>query len=433
MYSAGEERIVTTVHSSGSRQRFEFASGRTLIVQCDAKKAIQVSDLAKSYAASDLSEATAPAERGEGAKGGPVALKTVITDTGERREMFGLQARRVKVVTTREPSAAACDKSQTRSETDGWYADLPVSMQCPGAEKASSATDKPECADTVTVESSGPAAALGYPLSYTTTTTDGGKVLSSVTMEATALTTQPVDTAKDKVPAGYTGVPDARELARAELAAKGARPKAAGIVRIGVVLPKNSSGAAVEPVAIGNELFDALAVHPYEPVALDATDPAKVDEEAKLRECDYVLFTDLGTAKTTTPGRIGGLMNRVSKSDAKENHEAKVQYRLFVPGKPKPVVDKSTSAKTGAGLNVRTVLNVARLAARLYFGMSGGVMRAVMSNARGGAAAADPMTSALDMIMTLGAPKQPPADTLEGIIVTALQAQSADVIKSISR
>ena len=69
-YSAGEERIVTTVHSSGSRQRFEFASGRTLIVQCDAKKAIQVSDLAKSYAASDLSEATAPAERGEGAKGG---------------------------------------------------------------------------------------------------------------------------------------------------------------------------------------------------------------------------------------------------------------------------------------------------------------------------------------------------------------------------
>ena len=65
-----------------------------------------------------------------------------------------------------------------------------------------------------------------------------------------------------------------------------------------------------------------------------------------------VLFTDLGTAKTTTPGRIGGLMNRVSKSDAKENHEAKVRSRLFVPGKPKPVVDKSTSAKTGAGLNV---------------------------------------------------------------------------------
>ena len=122
----------------------------------------------------------------------------MITDTGERREMFGLQARRVKVVTTREPSAAACDKSQTRSETDGWYADLPVSMQCPGAEKASSATDKPECADTVTVESSGPPAALGYPLSYTTTTTDGGKVLSSVTMEATALTTQPVDTASTR-------------------------------------------------------------------------------------------------------------------------------------------------------------------------------------------------------------------------------------------
>ena len=296
-----------------------------------------------------------------------------------------------------------------------------------------SATDKPDCADQVVVESSGPSAALGYPLSYTTTTTEAAKVLSTVTMEATSLTTQPVDPAKFEVPPGYEDVKDARALARAELTAKGEQPKGIGIVRIGVVLPKNSSGAGVEPVAIGNELLDALAVHPYEPVALDATEPAKVDEEAKLRECDYVLFTDLGTAKTTTPGRIGGLMNKVSKSDAKENHEAKVQYRLIAPGKPKPIVEKTTTAKSGAGLNVRTALNVARLAARSYFGLSGGLMRAVMTNAGGGAAAADPMTSALNMVMTLGAPKQPPANTLEGIVLTALQTQSADVMKAIDR
>jgi hypothetical protein len=432
-YASAGETVVTTVHSSGARQRFEFANGRALILQCDAGKAIQVSDLAKSYAASNLADASASPPPAEEAKGGPVALKTVITDMGERREIFGLQARRVKTVTTREPSAGACDKSHARSETDGWYADLPVPMQCAGAPPTGSATDKPDCADQVIVESSGPSAALGYPLSYTTTTTEGAKVLSTVTMEATALTTQPVDTAKYDVPPGYEDVRDARALARAELAAKGEQPKGIGIIRIGVVLPKNSSGAGVEPVAIGNELLDALAVHPYEPVALEATEPAKVDEEAKLRECDYVLFTDLGTAKTTTPGRIGGLMNKVSKSDAKENHEAKVQYRLTAPGMPKPVVEKTTTAKTGAGLNVRTVLNVARLAARLYFGMSGGVMRAMLANANGGAASADPMTNALNMIMTLGAPKQPPANTLEGIILTALQTQSADVMKAIGR
>jgi hypothetical protein len=78
-------------------------------------------------------------------------------------------------------------------------------------------------------------------------------------------------------------------------------------------------------------------------------------------------------------------------------------------------------------------VNVARLAARVYFGLSGGLMKAVMTNANGGAAAADPMTSALNMIMTLGAPKQPPADTLEGIVLTALQTQSADIIKAIGR
>src|SRR5688500_6582015 len=125
-YASAGETVVTTVHSSGARQRFEFANGRALIVQCDAGKAIQVSDLAKGYAASGLADASASPAPAEDAKGGPVAVMTVVTDTGERRDIFGLQARRVKTVTTREPSASACDKSHARSETDGWYADLPV-------------------------------------------------------------------------------------------------------------------------------------------------------------------------------------------------------------------------------------------------------------------------------------------------------------------
>lgn len=434
-YTADTETIVTTMHSSGPRQRFEFASGRTLIVQCDAKKAIQVSDLARSYAASELADATAPPGAvGDGAKGGPVAFLTTITDTGERREMFGLPARRVKTVTTREPSPAACDKSRTRSETDGWYADLPVAMQCGGAPPPAPAAARPECADQAVAQTSGPASALGYPLAYTTTTRDdNGKVISAVTMEAAALTTQPVDTAKYDVPPGYTEVTDAVALARAELAARGEQPKAVGIVRIGVVLPTNTSGAQVEPGAIGNELLDALAAHPYEPVALEATEPAAAEAEARQRECDYLLFTELGTAKTSAPGRIGGLMKRVSRSDTKENHEAKVQYRLLAPGNPKPVIEKSATAKSGPGIDVRTVVSVARVAARLYFGLGGGIMRALLANAGGNAGAADPMTNALTMVMTLGAPKPPPAGTLEGTIATALRIQSTEVMKAIGR
>ncbi len=424
---------MTTVHSSGLRQRFEFATGRTLIVQCDAKKAIQISDLARSYASSDLAVAATPAVASTDAKGGPVVFVTAITDTGERRDMFGLPARRVKTVTTREPSPAACDKSRTRSETDGWYTDLPVATQCGDTPPAAPIDAKPGCADQAIVQSSGPASALGYPLAYTTTTTDDkGTVVSTIAMEATALTTQPVDPAKYDVPSGYADVKDAGALARAELAARGEQPKAAGVIRLGVVLPTNSSGTSIDPRAIGNELLDSLAVHPYEPLALDATDPAAVEAEARLKECDFVLFTELATAKTSTPGRIGGLMKRVSRSDAKDNHEARVQYRLVVPGRPKPTIEKTATAKTGPGLDVRTVLGVARLAARLYFGLSGGLMRAMLSNG-GGAGAADPMTNALNMISNLGAPKQPPADTLDGTVVAALQMQSAEVIKAIGR
>ena len=434
-YSSGDEVMVSTVHSSGARQRFEFANGRTLIVQCDTKKAIQVSDLARSYVVSPLAEAPAtPAAPSEGAKGGPVSLKTTITDTGERKELFGLQARRVTTVTTREPSASACDKRRTRSETDGWYADLPVAMECGTPQPAAAASDKPECADVPVTERTGPESALGYPLSYATTSTaEGGKILSTVRMEVTGLTRQAADRFMYEAPAGYTALKDAQELARAEQAARGDQPKASGVVRIGVVLPKNSASAAVAPDAIGNELLASLASPPYEPVALDATEPAEIDAEARQKECDYVLFTDLVGAKTSAPGRIGGMMRKVSRSDSTENHEAKVQYRLLAPASAKPVLDKTATAKSGAGFNVRSALSVARLAARIYFGLNAGIMQAVLAGAGGGAAAADPMTNALNMVMALGAPKQPAADTLEGVIAEAVQAQSADIIKAISK
>jgi hypothetical protein len=445
-YVAGAESVESTVQSSGSRQRFDFASGPSLILQCDTKTAIQVSDLVRAYVATPLEQASAGPAPQPGLKGGPVTFKTTITDTGERKELFGLQARHVKSVTVREPSSTACDKSRTRSETDGWYVDLPVAMQCNGTSVPSHVNDAKasECADTATTESTGPSEALGYALAYTTTTAgEDGKNASTVSMEVIALKITPAEAARYQPPPEYARLESSDALvsliARATQAAKAEQPKPAGTIRIGVVAPRNSSGASIEADAMGNELLQTLAVQKFEPVPLGATDPAQVDVEARQKQCDYVLYTDLVTAKSVSPGRIGGLVRKVpgnATPAGEENYEAKVEYRLVQPGNPKPVLMKNATAKSG-GLTVRSVLNVARFAARLYFGMSGGIMQAMMRSAGGtggGVGAADPMMNALDLMMNFGTPAEKAATkTLDGVVTAALQIQSTDLIKALNK
>jgi hypothetical protein len=53
-----------------------------------------------------------------------------VTDTGERREMFGFTARHLKTLTTWTGTPDTCDTTRLRMETDGWYADLLYGIDC---------------------------------------------------------------------------------------------------------------------------------------------------------------------------------------------------------------------------------------------------------------------------------------------------------------
>ena len=55
---------------------------------------------------------------------------TTVTDTGERREMFGFKARRLKTLTTWRVEPDACATGAARIETDGWYIDLLYGVDC---------------------------------------------------------------------------------------------------------------------------------------------------------------------------------------------------------------------------------------------------------------------------------------------------------------
>ena len=141
--SMNGQNMSSTVYVKGSRKRTESSGMMGMggdvanIEQCDLKRNVKVSDTKKLYFvepfATDVdmpAGPAAPAPAGKVEKGGTLTITSAITDTGERKQMYGLTARHIKTVMTMQSSPDACSQQDMRIETDGWYVDLPL-FTCP--------------------------------------------------------------------------------------------------------------------------------------------------------------------------------------------------------------------------------------------------------------------------------------------------------------
>ena len=399
---------MTTLYAAEARQRVDFGNGTAVITQCDSRQALQVNDTARAYTALAFAPAQpSGAEPPGGKPRGVVHVKVVATDTGETRELFGQQARRVRIVTTTEPGPNACDKKKGRLETDGWYAALHDMQLCAAAATADLRSED-DCADERETEVVGNASP-GYPLAYTMLAYDSdGKEVSRVTSEVTALTREPRDPALFEAPVAFTKVADANALSaaarRAELEALGTTPKAAGVIRVGVASPTDRTDRGMAPAAVADDLLEVFADKPFEAVPISATEPEAQIREAATKECDYLLRTELAQLTTSKPGRMGGLVRRASGGgNPAELHEAKVNVEIAPVSGKAPPRKHAASAKTGS-FTWRRAAGLARFAGRIYFGMTAGLMNNVMSMARGGTLAGnDPTMGALNMLLGSGA------------------------------
>jgi hypothetical protein len=357
----------STTYIKKSRQRTEQdLAGMSManILQCDLSRSIQLNDRARTYLITpfgDSSSTTAapPSSRGlitskpdatkSGAtrKGGVVTMTYTVTDTGERKQMFGLTARHLKTVMTMESSPDACAQVKTKMEMDGWYVDLDYGLECEWTRGggAGMAAGRPDCLDEYRQKTVGKAR-LGYALLQTTTMfDDSGREISKITTEVIELTTTALDPALFDIPAGYTEAKNAQEFyagavtssmpstrrsneesATGERVTGGASasttaaavaagtvaaatPKKAGAIRIGIVLPRtqmsdNISGAAAAE-AVRNTFVGYLNGSSVEVVLLNARMAEQAMEEARQAQCDYVLSAGL------TQKKGGGLFGKV--------------------------------------------------------------------------------------------------------------------------
>lgn len=443
-YVADGAETRTTVYAGSKRQRVELPGGTSIITQCDLSRTVQVSDRAKAYAFLPF-EAPAPAAAAGAAPkpGASVVVRTTGTDTGERREMFGHQARHLKLVTTTEPSPQACDKTKGRVETDGWFADIPGLQECSGAKALRTPADEAAtCRDPRVAEHAGIDIA-GFPLAYSVVAFDAtGKEISKLVVEVTALTQEDLSAALFEPPSAFAAMPDVDALTaaarRVELEELGTTPKLAGMIRIGVPPPGDRSGKAVAADSMRSGLLEEFNARPFEAIPLGAGTPDEQQAEARKKECDYLVRAELGSLKTSAPGKMGGLVRRASGGGTPtELHEADVALELIpltaTTARPKKL---TASAKTGA-FTWRRAVGLARFAGKIYFGMTGGMMTTLMSSAGAGGGGplggGDPSVNAIMMLLGPGPAGDGAGDlaTPAAVVGAAFQKAAADVMKQI--
>jgi hypothetical protein len=410
----------STVYVKGARERTEMPT-ITSIRQCDLKRTIQINERARKYAIVPDSEVGAAAA-GSPASAAPQGPKTTrrgavvtytvnINDTGERKQMFGYTARHIKSTTVMDAPAEACSPGHMEMESDGWYIDFAAGGPSCDVDRPTpppSRSARPDCADQIRHRTTG-SGRLGFPVMVTTKFKMGGaqggddtdaEVTAAMsnamtsTIEVTEISTVTLDPALFDVPAGYTQAAGVEELyssppgmmgtggmsggmppgarppsdngqgmgalnSPAMSAMTAARPKRPGMIRVGVAAINNNANGPVSLDSLRVQLVNAISDSNVEAVALEASDPAAADAEAKTKECDFVLYTDLSALKQSAASKVGGMFGRVTGvgTPGAEKYESRVDFRLVPSGGSAPSLESNATAKEqGADASVSAAL-----------------------------------------------------------------------------
>lgn len=341
-----------TTFIKGKRTRTEMMGGvMVTITQCDIGRDLQLNPAMKTYMVNMYEDGT-PVKQGEPTttkstevtKGGTMFVTTTITDTGERKQMFGFTARHIIQTIETESSPDACNPSKTKMEMDMWVIDAEFASGCSTTNqyRQYKNTKSGGCQDKVVPKTIG-SAKSGYPLWTKMTSFDAnGKETFSTVSEVIELSKATLDQALFEAPADYREVSDATAMyasvvggssstsggdpygAKVNAPSSGmtssirnanstpvsapqtdAPPavaaKKAGTIRVGVSVKTTAVGEGITAndlsAAIQNTLGTYLKGTKIEIVPLEAKLAAALTGEAKEKECDFVLYASAAHKK----------------------------------------------------------------------------------------------------------------------------------------
>jgi hypothetical protein len=362
-------KMESTIYVKGMRKRTEPGSMMGMpaspitIEQCDLQRTIKINDKKKLYFiepfgkddeeiidedVKTVPKTKTPPKPTTTQKGGIIYIYYSITDTGERKKMYGFNARHVWTTNKMVPSSNACYiKDSMLIKTDGWYIDLPQ-FNCPVNYKRSydnlDETDrtKPDCKDRYITRRRGKGK-LGFPLVETTTIImgDGKKSTSQyeTNLETIELSTAKIDSMLFEIPVGYSETKNEQDLqdkmdineimnqykkknkdGNDNDQPSANEPKGAGKIRIGVMPPTGSD--QVNTSDLQQYLAGILIGGNIEAVSVTS------EEEAKNSQCDYSLATTFIRVKSGS--KVGGLLKAVKNADPNAASSFNIEANMFL-------------------------------------------------------------------------------------------------------
>jgi len=333
------QTMENTTYIKGKRQRTEMMGGAMIsVTQCDLGRDLQMNPTTKTYTVSYYDEGTTtpgtvkPGAAAPVTKGGTMTVTTTIKDTGERKQMFGFTARHIIQTIETETTPDACFPTKSKMEIDAWVIDAEFGIACTQTRQYTPNNNSKSggCQDKIVPKTIG-SAKSGYPLLQKMTSYDAsGKESFSMTQEVVEMSKATLEQSLFEAPADYREVKSASEMyasgGTSGLSYSGtssgnttgssspsglsssirnaATPrsdapanvgaKKAGTIRIGLAGVKTSSvgegiTAADLSAAIQNSLGDYLKGTKVEVVSLESKLASAQSDEAKQKECDYIL------------------------------------------------------------------------------------------------------------------------------------------------
>ncbi len=320
---ARERRETKIITGKGDdNQMAEFMPSIATITQCDLRRSLRVNDKKKLYAVDPFNGGetvsnTAPQKNVNTRKGGLMTITFTVTDTGERKTMFGLQARHLKVLQMMESSADSCSgASKSKIEIDAWYADFSADFNCPIDLPDGPPVSKPDCRDRIVYKKSG-TTKLGFLLDGTMTVFDAnGKAVSNIRTETLEISRSPLDISFFDVGKDYREVSDSGELytmpSMAEIMAMAegrnktvSTPNTTGKKYLGLDFFTGNSSKINQDI-IRRKMSENLIAEGF------ATSLVTSPNEVSNGRFDYVIGVNIINLKQSKAAKIGGLFGKVT-------------------------------------------------------------------------------------------------------------------------
>ena len=372
-YTQGAQVSQNTTYLQGARQRVEFP-GVVTLDQCDLKRSVMLNTAAKRYRGAALSRIEAGS--GDGSRTpDPMAAQLAQMQTMAAGQAAEASRRRrdhdddadrharasddvrprsaahQDACVIKQSSPSACDKSPLKVEMDAWYVDLPEQSACarPTGAAAPPPAVRPGRVHRPRRDPRGRRREARVSRSRSTTTTTTGE--------------------GDKVERhdDVAGSDRARNHAARSRAVRGAgrfrrgqeqRGNRAGdrhrrlAVRRALRLDRrrHEHGGAEEgrrdshrhpragqqdrprpaaPRACARSWWPSSTRRRYEAIPVAGSSPSAIEQDAARLECDYVMLAEMIEAKTSKPGKMGGVMRMTGGGPPKDAHDVKLDYKLY--------------------------------------------------------------------------------------------------------